>query len=66
MRSCCIAQRTISSHLGWNMMEGNVRKRMCIYVCVCVCVIYTHICGWVTAVQQKLTEQCKSSITEKK
>ena len=27
-----IAQETISNHLGWNMTEDNVRKRM--YVCV--------------------------------
>ena len=32
MRSCCIAQGTISSHLGWNMMEDNVRKRIYIYL----------------------------------
>ena len=25
-KSCCIAQRTISSHLLWNMMEDNVSK----------------------------------------
>ena len=29
--SCCIVQRTICSHLRWNMMEDNVRKRMCIH-----------------------------------
>ena len=40
MRYCYIAQGTISSHLWWNMMEDNVRKRMS----VCVCVIY----NWVT------------------
>ena len=28
MRSCCIAQETISNHLRWNMMEDNVRKRI--------------------------------------
>ena len=32
MRFCCIAQGTLSRHLRWNMMEGNVRKRMYIYV----------------------------------
>ena len=32
MRSCCTAQGTISSHLGWNMMEENVRKRMYVYM----------------------------------
>ena len=35
--SCCIAQGTIvSSHFWWNMMVDNVRKGMCIYVCVSV------------------------------
>ena len=54
MRSCCTAQGTMSSYLWWNMMEDNVRKRMDIYV-------------WLGhyAVQQTLTEQCKSTITEK-
>ena len=33
MRSRCIALGTISSHLWWNMMEDNVRKRIYIYVC---------------------------------
>ena len=57
-----------------------MRKRMYvhIYVCVCICVciyvcvgvyiyIYTHIYmnDWVTAIQQKLTGHCKSTITEK-
>ena len=32
MRSCCTAQGTLSSHLCWNTMEDNVRKRMHIYV----------------------------------
>ena len=32
MRSCCKAQETISSHLRWNMMEDNVRKRMYVYI----------------------------------
>ena len=34
MRSCCIAQGTISNHLWWNMVEDNVKKkkRMCIHV----------------------------------
>ena len=27
MRSCCIAQGTVSSHLWWNMKEDNVRKK---------------------------------------
>ena len=29
MRSCCIAQGTISNHLRQNMMEDNVRRRVC-------------------------------------
>ena len=32
MRSCHIAQGTISSHLGWNITEDNVRKRIYIYL----------------------------------
>ena len=40
-RSCCIAQGPLSNHLWWNMMEDNVRKRMCIY-------IHTHTHNWVT------------------
>ena len=50
------------SHLWCNMMEDNVKKRMC--VCVYV---YTHIYVWLGhfAVQQKLTEQCKATIIEK-
>ena len=32
MRSHCIAQCTISSLLGWTMMEDNIRKRMYIHV----------------------------------
>ena len=38
MRSCCLAQGTISSHLSWNMMEDNVRKRIYIYIYICKCV----------------------------
>ena len=41
MRSCCLAQGTIPSHLRWSMMEDNVRKRIyvcaCVHGCVCVC-----------------------------
>ena len=33
MRSCCIAQGTISSHFRWNMMEDNMRKKN-------ICMIY--------------------------
>ena len=36
-------------------MEDNVRKGM-----------YIYVCNRVTAVQQKLAEHCKSSITKKK
>ena len=67
MRAYCIAHRIISNHLWWDMMEDNVRKRIYIYiyvwlcVCVCLCVIWLgHF-----AVHQKLTEHCKSTITEK-
>ena len=47
MRSCCIEQGTISSHLRWSMMD-NVRKRM-----------YTYSGLSHFAVEQKLTEHCK-------
>ena len=40
MRSCCITHGTITNHLGWNMIEENVR-RMYIYV-----YIYIYIYGW--------------------
>ena len=36
MRSYCTAQGTISNLLGQNMMEDNMRKIMCTYMCVCV------------------------------
>ena len=51
MRSYSTAQGTTSNLLGWNMMEDSARKGMYIYV-------------WLgnLAVQQKLTEHCKSSI----
>ena len=53
MRSCCRAQGPISSHLRWNMMEDSVRKRMYIFVQLgCY------------AVQQKLTEHCKSTLVK--
>ena len=39
----CIAQESMSSLLGWTMMEDNTRKGMCVCVCVCVCV-YIYIC----------------------
>ena len=54
MRSFCVAQGTISNHLWWNMMEDKVRKRidMCVYL-------------GNFAIQQKLTEHCKSTITKK-
>ena len=41
----------MSSYLWWNMLKDNMRKRMWIDVGLC------HF-----AVQQKLTEQCKSTI----
>ena len=53
MGSCCTAQGTITSLLGYTMMEGNIRKGMCVYMCVCVC----H-----SSVQQNLAQSCKSTI----
>ena len=32
MRPCYIAQETVSSFLGWTMMEDNVKKRMCVCI----------------------------------
>ena len=46
------------------MMEDNVRKGMCVYICVCVCV-YTYICVYIYiwlghfVVQQKWTQHFK-------
>ena len=34
MRSCCIAQGTISNLLGYNMIEDSTGKRMYIYICM--------------------------------
>ena len=45
MRSCCTAQGTISSFLGWSMMEDNIRKGMYIYITESLCaspVIYIY------------------------
>ena len=51
-RSCCIALETISSHLGWSLMEDNVRKST--YIC---------ICDWVTLLySRKLPEHCKPAV----
>ena len=45
MRSCCLAQGTISSHLWWNMMEDYVIKRK--YICMCIYIyIYIYIYEW--------------------
>ena len=41
LKSYCIAQGTLSSLLGKNMMEDNMRKRMCIHT-------HTHTHDWVT------------------
>ena len=54
--SCYIAQGTISSHLWWKMMWDNMRKRMYVYIYVWL----GHF-----AIQQKLTEYCKSTIIER-
>ena len=53
MRSYCIAQGTMSSHL-WNMMEDNVRKTIYIFV------FLSHFAVW-----WKLTKHGKSTIMEK-
>ena len=50
MRPYCIAWGTIPSLLGYNMLEDNRRKG------VCVCVYLSHI-----AVQQKLEQHCKAT-----
>ena len=55
MRSCYTAQGTLSSHMRWNMMKENVRKRM-----------YLYVCDWVTLLySRKLTEHYKPTITKK-
>ena len=46
-------------------MEDNVRKRIYTYMCVYTHT-HSHIYDWITLVQQKLTEHCKATITEKK
>ena len=51
MRSYCIAQGTVSNFLWQKMMEDNMRMRMYINVWL------DHI-----AVQEKLTQHCKSTI----
>ena len=48
-----------SSHLWWNMRRI-IWEKECVCVCVCLCMY-----DW-SAVQQKLTEHYKSTITEKK
>ena len=51
MRSCCIAQGTISDHLGWNMMENNMKIRMHTYICAYIYTYthtYIHMYEWVT------------------
>ena len=55
MRSCCMELGTLSSHLGWSMMEDKVRKRL--YICMC---------DWVPLLySRKLIEDCKPTIMEK-
>ena len=48
MRSCCIAQGTISNLLWWNMMEFEKKN--------------IHVWLAHSAVQQKLAQHCKSTI----
>ena len=55
MRSYSMAQGTISSLLGYNMMEGNMRKRMYVYVWL------GHF-----ALEQKLIQHCKSTVIKKR
>ena len=56
MRSCSVVLGTISSDLGWSMMEDKVRKRM-----------YVYACDWVTLLySRKLTEHWQPSLMEKK
>ena len=44
MRSCSIVLGTISNHLWWNVMEGNVKKRMCVYIYVYIYVyMYVYV-----------------------
>ena len=52
MGSCCTAQGTITSLLGYTMMEGNIRKGMCVYMCVCVCVTLLYSRNWHNLVNQ--------------
>ena len=64
MRSCSVAQGTLSSHLRWNVIEDNVRKRMYIYVCVCVtgslcCTVETEHCKPTIMVKIKVIKNKK-------
>ena len=44
-----------------------MRKRIYTYMCVHTHThTHMHIYDWITLVQQKLTEHCKATITEKK
>ena len=68
MRSCRIAHGTISSHLRWRIMS----EKECMYIYMYIYMhahthTHTHIYAWLDpfAVQQKLTEHCKSTIIEK-
>lgn len=54
MRSCCIAQGTLSSHLWWNMMVDGVGLRN-----VCLCMTGSLCCTI------GMPEHGKSTIMEK-
>ena len=49
-KCCCIAQGTIPDHLWWNLMEDNVKKRMCIYMFNWVTLLYSK--NWQNIVSQ--------------
>ena len=55
-----MTQGTESNLWGQNMMEDDMRKRMCIYMCVYIYIYLGHF-----AVQQKLAQNCKPTIIKK-
>ena len=57
MRSYCVAQGTISSLLGKNMMEDSMKKGMC----VCGCDTHMYI-DWVTMLYSRNWHNTKSTM----